>query len=354
MVVRHQSQSYEAIQGGGEGCGFEVPRQIFRNEPGRFGTIAKQMLFNPRKKLEFMKHGLKRKGIQNASLQKETAFFGVVLSELQERLFYLQNQKNQHMVSFPISIGLKNRTMQVFGGPVLRRLPPSVEEMDGMMHQVSPSQPTVLPLQVGNEMVPLQDLRVARQVSPVMQRGYDLRQYVAGQNSCLDKPTWYVAKDDMLDGQPEISEQNKNDKCNSIGTEKRKEISMRHIPGLQRSRIEEIVETWRKGSEASNSVPIRLMLDPDNRRDYIHKYSFELWEKDGEKYRFQRMKDLITIVAEELAEELNISVVGNDEMWNKAILQFKNKWKKGTKQVPLSNVIKMWKLQKKQNATANM
>ena len=74
--------------------------------------------------------------------------------------------------------------------------------MDGIKHQVSPSQPTVLSVQVVNEMVPLHDLRVARQVSPVTQRGYDLRQFVAGQNICLDKCTWCVAKDDVLDGQP--------------------------------------------------------------------------------------------------------------------------------------------------------
>lgn len=115
---------------------------------------------------------------------------------------------------------------------------------------------------------------------------------------------------------------------------------IKFIPGLPKN-IETVVELWRRGDKDLNCHPLRFFIDPEMRKKLVPKYSHRLWTLSRQKNSFLRFKALVERVQEFGPVRMRLMIVGIDEDWEKALQGFHEMYDKGGRPQALSRILRV-------------
>lgn len=117
------------------------------------------------------------------------------------------------------------------------------------------------------------------------------------------------------------------------------------IPKLPKS-IEECVHLWRFGDNSKSIMPIRLYSNVSSRKD-LHKHlSNKKWVGSSQKSCYQRYRAVIKLLTEFAPLTLDMFEAGLDSQWSSAIVDFKEVFHENGKPFSLTTSLKRNKQQK--------
>lgn len=271
------------IQGGGDGEGFKVPREVLRQESVRFQVISRQAI-------EFSNLESTINDDEGKTCPVETAW----KRELCERLFVLKQRRSEQHADRPFrdaAISL-NRHLHSSSNRNNDRYPSRVQ---------------------GSE----------------AQDDTDLNTQMQTINSNGNRSRSIRARGPLPSGIPPRVPQFHNSSY------------VRVVPSLPSS-IEEVVLLWRFGSPETMNEPLYRFSSALIRKQIIPRYSNRMWQDSAQKYSFMRIKKLVAIVAA-LTDDLDIATEGNEESWSAAIDRYHRNFDVDGKPVALSNVLRITK-----------
>lgn len=122
------------------------------------------------------------------------------------------------------------------------------------------------------------------------------------------------------------------------GKSTREEVPMRQeIPRLALS-AKDAVQLWTNGSSARGFRPVKMYESSKTRKEIIKGYSDRKWKSSGQKRAFQRFKRVIREILEP-GYDIGMSDIP-ENIWDKSIKAFEEKWDRNGKCMPLSMIEK--------------